>query len=87
MTIENYWLILGLLGQSVFSARFVLQWIISERQKKSIVPLAFWYLSLLGGIILFIYALHKKDPVFILGQLFGMFIYGRNLFLIRQNPT
>lgn len=80
----NLWLGFGLLGQAIFSARFILQWLVSEKEKKSIIPIAFWYLSLAGGLILFFYALYKRDPVFIIGQSSGIFIYARNLYLIRQ---
>lgn len=76
------WLIIGLIGQGIFSARFIVQWLASEREKRSIIPIAFWYLSLLGGVVLLLYALYKRDPVFIIGQTTGVFIYMRNLFLI-----
>ena len=62
--------------------RFLIQWIQSERQKKSIIPVAFWYFSILGGLTLLAYAIYREDPVFILGQLTGVFIYARNLFFI-----
>lgn len=81
---EYIWLIIGLLGQGIFSARFIVQWLVSEREKRSIIPVAFWYLSLFGGITLLIYSIYKKDPVFILGQTTGVFIYSRNLFLIHR---
>ena len=80
----NGWVIFGFIGQAAFSMRFIIQWIASERKKESTIPLAFWYFSLLGGCILFIYAAYKKDPVFILGQGLGAIIYMRNLFLIYQ---
>lgn len=81
---ELLWLCIGLLGQMVFSARFILQWFVSEREKKSVIPVAFWYLSLCGGITLLFYAIYKRDPVFILGQCTGVFIYSRNLYLIQR---
>jgi lipid-A-disaccharide synthase-like uncharacterized protein len=81
----NVWVIVGLFGQSLFMMRFVVQWIASERVKQSIVPETFWYFSLGGGIILFLYALHQQDIVFILGQGLGIFIYVRNLFFIHRN--
>lgn len=84
MSNEHIWLLIGLLGQGIFSARFIVQWIMSEKEKKSVIPLAFWYLSLSGGITLFCYALYKQDLVFILGQGSGVFIYARNLFLIKR---
>jgi lipid-A-disaccharide synthase-like uncharacterized protein len=79
---DPIWLTLGFLGQLLFTMRFVVQWIKSERLKRSVVPLAFWYFSLAGGATLFAYALHRGDPVFIVGQGMGIFIYLRNLWLI-----
>jgi lipid-A-disaccharide synthase-like uncharacterized protein len=76
--------VIGLIGQLFFSARFVVQWIASERAGRSVVPVAFWFFSLGGGIILFFYALYRGDPVFILGQGLGTFIYVRNLMLIAR---
>ncbi|MFQ5783895.1 MAG: lipid-A-disaccharide synthase N-terminal domain-containing protein [Alphaproteobacteria bacterium] len=84
MTAEAVWVAIGLAGQGVFASRFLVQWIYSERVGKSIVPLAFWYLSILGGITLLTYALWRRDPVFIVGQSFGLFIYLRNLVLLRR---
>jgi len=78
------WLIIGFLGQACFFGRFFVQWLASERRKKSIFPIAFWYFSILGGVILFSYALYRRDPVFILGQATGLLIYFRNLYFIRQ---
>lgn len=82
MKTDYLWLGFGLFGQVVFSARFIVQWLKSEKAKKSVVPVSFWYLSLVGGLTLLIYAIYKKDPVFILGQSTGVFIYCRNLYLI-----
>lgn len=79
---EFWWVMVGLGGQLMFSGRFIVQWIASERARRSVIPLAFWYFSLAGGLILFAYALHRHDPVFILGQSLGVFIYSRNLWLI-----
>jgi lipid-A-disaccharide synthase-like uncharacterized protein len=76
------WIIVGFAGQALFSARFLVQWLTSERQKKSVVPLAFWYFSIGGGATLLAYAIHRQDPVFIVGQGAGLFIYLRNLQLI-----
>lgn len=78
----DLWLILGFVAQAMFMMRFVIQWIASERAGKSIIPLAFWYFSLLGGGLLFVYALYRRDPVFIVGQGLGVLIYLRNLRLI-----
>ncbi|STX28239.1 lipid-A-disaccharide synthase [Legionella beliardensis] len=84
MNKDYIWLIIGLIGQGIFSARFIVQWLVSEREKRSVIPVAFWYLSLLGGITLFMYAVYKRDPVFIVGQFSGVFIYSRNLYLITR---
>ena len=81
---SGLWLIVGFLGQALFSARFLVQWLYSERYKQSIVPIAFWFLSLGGSFTLLAYAIHRKDPVFILGQSMGFLIYTRNLILIRR---
>lgn len=79
---EFAWVMIGLTGQLLFTARFLVQWIASEREKRSVIPLAFWYFSLAGGLVLLSYALWRRDPVFILGQSMGLFIYIRNLWLI-----
>ena len=78
----SMWLIIGFLGQALFSARFLVQWIASERKGESVVPVLFWYFSLAGGLTLFAYAIHIRDAVFILGQSVGALIYIRNLVLI-----
>ncbi|HZH26232.1 MAG TPA: lipid-A-disaccharide synthase N-terminal domain-containing protein [Azospirillaceae bacterium] len=82
--VEIAWIGVGFGGQLLFSARFLLQWIVSERAKRSVVPELFWYFSLAGGVTLFAYAIHRQDPVFTLGQGMGLFIYIRNIWLIRQ---
>jgi lipid-A-disaccharide synthase-like uncharacterized protein len=82
--VDSAWLIIGLLGQLMFTARFVVQWIASERAGKSIVPITFWYFSILGGLIVLAYGIHKLEPVIILGQLPGVVIYSRNLWLIHK---
>lgn len=79
------WTFIGLFGQAMFMMRFVVQWIASERAKQSVMPEMFWYFSLAGGIIVFIYALHQQDIVFILGQGLGVFIYLRNLYFIHKH--
>ena len=81
----SMWLALGLLGQAVFSGRFFVQWLASERAGRSVVPPMFWYLSIVGSVILLVYAIDKKDPVFILGQSAGFIIYLRNLHLLRRD--
>jgi lipid-A-disaccharide synthase-like uncharacterized protein len=84
MSTEWLWLGIGFLGQAMFSARFLVQWLASERAKRSVVPMAFWFFSLAGGVTLLAYALYRRDPVFIAGQGAGLFIYTRNLVLIRR---
>jgi lipid-A-disaccharide synthase-like uncharacterized protein len=79
---EFAWVMVGLTGQLLFTARFLVQWIASEREKRSVIPVAFWYFSLFGGVVLFTYAVWRRDPVFILGQSMGLVIYIRNLWLI-----
>ena len=86
MTTEQLWIGIGLLGQAFFSARFLVQWIASERRKASVVPTQFWYFSVGGGLVLLVYAIYRRDPVFILGQGAGLFVYARNLYFIRRNP-
>lgn len=78
------WIVIGFIGQALFSMRFLVQWIYSERKGRSLIPLAFWYFSLAGGITLFSYAVYRRDPVFIVGQATGVFIYARNLQLIAK---
>jgi len=77
--IDKTWLAIGLVGQALFSARFIVQWLQSERVKKSVIPSAFWYFSMAGGLTLLAYAIHRRDPVFIIGQGTGLIIYFRNL--------
>ena len=84
ITGETIWVGVGLTGQALFSGRFLLQWVYSERLKESIIPVGFWYFSLGGSAILLAYAVHKLDPVFILGQSTGFIIYLRNLQLIKH---
>ena len=80
----NNWVLLGFVGQAFFSARFIVQWVVSEIRHESVVPLAFWIFSLLGGSILLTYAIYRRDPVFIVGQAAGLIVYARNLVLIRR---
>ncbi|MGD2055684.1 MAG: lipid-A-disaccharide synthase N-terminal domain-containing protein [Gammaproteobacteria bacterium] len=77
-----YWLIIGFSGQALFSLRFLIQWWHSERQRRSVIPVAFWFFSLGGGITLLGYAIYRQDPVFIAGQAGGLIIYSRNLYFI-----
>lgn len=78
------WLATGFVGQAMFTMRFVIQWITSERAGRSVTPLAFWYFSLFGGLVLLTYAIYRRDPVFILGQAMGLFVYLRNLQMIAR---
>ena len=78
----THWLIIGFIGQVAFGARFVIQWIVSEKKGESTIPLTFWYCSIAGSLILLTYAIYREDPVFILGQSLGSIIYIRNLILI-----
>ena len=77
--------IIGFSGQGLFAMRFIIQWLKSETQRKSVIPIAFWYFSIGGGLVLLLYALWRKDPVIICGQGLGLFIYLRNLYLIFRN--
>lgn len=79
--------IVGFVGQAIFMSRFVVQWIASERARRSVVPIAFWYLSLAGAAILLTYAVYVQDPVFVVGQLFGFIVYIRNLYLIKAHKA
>ncbi|MCI6152538.1 MULTISPECIES: lipid-A-disaccharide synthase N-terminal domain-containing protein [Fusobacterium] len=83
----NVWFLLGLIGQGLFSMRFIIQWIASEKAKKSVIPFSFWVFSLGGSTLLLIYAIYKKDPVFILGQAPNVLIYSRNIYLIKKFKT
>jgi lipid-A-disaccharide synthase-like uncharacterized protein len=78
----HYWLYLGFAGQLLFGLRFIVQWVASERKGESVIPIYFWYLSLIGSLILLAYAIFRRDPVFILGQCTGFIVYLRNLMLI-----
>jgi len=81
----NFFMVLGFIGQFFFSMRFIVQWVASEKHKKSVVPLAFWVFSVLGSFLLLIYAIYRKDPVFILGQAPNLLIYFRNIWLIKTS--
>ena len=82
MSQAKIWLIIGFAGQALFTARFLVQWIASERKRDSVVPVAFWWLSLLGGLTLLSYASYRQDPVIIVGQGMGLVVYARNLMLV-----
>lgn len=81
----DFWLAFGLAGQLLFGSRFIVQWISSERKKTSHIPIIFWYLSLSGGLVTTVYAIHRRDPVFIVGQSAGLVVYVRNLMLIYRH--
>jgi lipid-A-disaccharide synthase-like uncharacterized protein len=91
LTAVDIWVTIGFLGQTLFFMRFLVQWIASEKEGRSIVPEIFWYFSLGGGIILLAYAVYRQDPVFILGQGVGLFVYIRNIMLVwrerREGPV
>jgi lipid-A-disaccharide synthase-like uncharacterized protein len=87
MTADHVWLGVGFLGQVLFTARFLVQWIASEKKRQSVVPVHFWYFSLGGGLTLLAYAIYRVDPVFILGQASGLFVYARNLWFIHKEPA
>ena len=82
-TADALWVTVGLLGQLMFTGRFIVQWLASEKAGRSVVPVAFWYFSIAGSVIVLAYGIHKLDPVIIVGQLPGTVIYSRNLWLIR----
>ena len=84
INIDTVWLIVGFVAQAFFSARFIVQWIASERARRSVIPGTFWLFSLLGGAVLLAYAIYKRDPVFIFGQAGGLIIYGRNMFFVSR---
>lgn len=86
-TTDLVWLAIGLAGQCLFMARFIVQWLHSEKHGQSLIPVSFWYLSLLGGLIVLAYGIHKLDPVIILGQLPGTVVYTRNLMLIKRHQV
>jgi lipid-A-disaccharide synthase-like uncharacterized protein len=79
MTTGTIWLLVGLAGQGLFFMRFLVQWVASERSRRSVVPRAFWYFSIGGGLMLLLYAIHQRDVVFIIGQSTGLLIYARNI--------
>lgn len=83
-TTETIWIAIGFLGQGLFFGRWIIQWLASERSAKSKVPTAFWYMSLIGGLITLAYAIYRRDPVFIAGQSIGAVVYIRNLMLIHK---
>ena len=85
MSKETIWLAIGFFGQGLFFMRWVVQWISSERKKKSEIPVLFWFFSLIGGMITLVYAIYRVDPVFIMAQTFGLVVYFRNIYFIYFN--
>lgn len=85
--LELIFLFIGFFGQGLFASRFIVQWIYSEKRGESYIPLVFWYLSIFGGLGLLAYAIFRQDPVIIVGQTFGIFIYLRNLILIYKKKN
>ena len=83
----DWWVLLGFVAQAFFTMRFVVQWIASERAGRSVIPMAFWWFSIGGGLLLFVYALYRRDPVFIAGQGFGVFVYLRNLYFVHARAA
>jgi len=83
----DFWIIFGFVGQAMFTMRFLIQWIASEKRKESVIPVSFWYFSLGGGLMLLAYAFHRMDPIFILAYLPGNFIYFRNLYFIYRKKA
>jgi lipid-A-disaccharide synthase-like uncharacterized protein len=81
----DWWVLLGFVAQALFMMRFLVQWIASERAGRSVIPLTFWFFSIGGGLLLFAYALYRRDPVFVAGQAFGVFVYLRNLFFVLRD--
>jgi lipid-A-disaccharide synthase-like uncharacterized protein len=80
----SLWVKIGFLGQAAFTARFLVQWVASEKKRDSVVPVAFWWLSIVGGVVLLSYAIHRRDPVIIVGQAMGLLVYARNLMLVER---
>lgn len=85
--VQQFWLVVGVFAQLMFTGRFVVQWIASEKKGMSYIPISFWWLSAVGGGLLLCYAIYKKDPVFIMGQLTGQIVYTRNLILISRKRS
>jgi len=81
----DWWLVVGIIAQALFTMRFLVQWIASERAGHSVIPVTFWFFSIGGGVLLLIYALSRKDAVFIAGQAFGVFVYVRNLYFVLRD--
>jgi lipid-A-disaccharide synthase-like uncharacterized protein len=87
ITVDHVWLLIGFLGQALFTSRFIVQWFKSEIVGKSVIPVAFWWFSVGGGVVLLSYAIHQLDPVFICGQAGGLVVYARNLYLVYREKA
>ena len=87
ITVDHVWLLVGFLGQALFTSRFIVQWFKSEIVGKSVIPVAFWWFSVGGGVVLLSYAVHQMDPVFIVGQAAGLVVYARNLYLVYREKA
>lgn len=83
-SVENIWLAVGFAGQGLFAIRWLVQWFSSERQRRSVIPISFWWISMIGSIILLAYSFYRMDPVFIMGTMFNSVVYVRNLYLIHR---
>ena len=83
----NLMKIIGLGGQVIFGSRFFVQWFVSERQRRSVIPVAFWYISIFGSLLTLAYAVYIQEPVFIISQLGGMLVYARNLYFIKREQS
>lgn len=81
----DFWLLFGIVAQLLFTARFLVQWLASEKQGQSVMPLAFWYFSMAGGLMTLVYGIVRREPIIIMGQVLAVFIYLRNLILIFRN--
>ncbi len=84
-SIETLWVLIGLAGQGLFFVRWLVQWFSSEKQRRSVIPISFWYLSMFGAAVLLAYSIYREDPVFIMGNLFNSAVYARNLYLIHRS--
>ena len=80
----NLWKVVGLIGQVTFGSRFIIQWLVSEKEGRSVIPVSFWYLSVIGAAITLVYAVHIEEPVFMLPQLAALLIYARNLYFVQR---
>ncbi|MGF1626619.1 MAG: lipid-A-disaccharide synthase N-terminal domain-containing protein [Alphaproteobacteria bacterium] len=87
LTVDALWVAIGFAGQGLFFVRWLVQWFSSERQRRSVIPVSFWYLSMAGAVVLLAYSIYREDPVFIMGNVFNSAVYARNLYLIRRSRS